>query len=364
MTIFSDLFEFQNKSRIKAGEGLEIGKYPFYTSSSEQSKFLNDFCYEGDSLIFGTGGTASIHFNSAKFSVSTDCLVARPIISKKILAQYYYHFLKSNIHILEKGFKGAGLKHISKTYISQINLPDTDYQEQKQVVEILNHSEVLRQKRNQSLQLLDEFLRATFLEMFGDPIRNTNKYKKKRISDLGEVITGNTPSRAVQEYYGDFIEWIKSDNINTPSYILTKAKECLSKKGAQIGRIAPKGSILVTCIAGSPGCIGNVAMADRDVAFNQQINAFVPGNEILQEFFFAQILFCKKLIQQVNTNGMKGLVSKGNFSEINIIVPDKGLQELFVKIFNQTQIISNKMQESLIETFNQCNSLKKRFFNN
>lgn len=362
MVKFSDIFDFQCKSDIKAGDGLESGKYPFFTSSREQSKYRDDFSLQGDSLIFGTGGEASIHFNNEKFSVSTDCLVAQPKTPKKHAPKYYYYFLKGNIRILEKGFKGAGLKHISKGYISQIDLPESDFQLQKQVVEILDSVEFLRQKREQSLQLLDDFLRATFLDSFGDPLTNSKGILQKRIGDLGQVITGNTPSRQKSEYYGNYTEWIKSDNINTPQFILTQAKEYLSKVGAKIGRIAPSGSVLVTCIAGTPSCIGNVAMTDRDVAFNQQINAFVPGKAISQKVFFAQILFCKQLIRQASTNSMKGMVSKGKFSEIKILVPPKEHQSRFDEIFDKIASMRTQYQLSASELNNQLNALTQKYF--
>lgn len=335
---FSDVFEFQNKSGIKAGEGLEQGRHFFYTSSDEQTKFLNEYLFDGDALIFGTGGNASVHFTDQKFAVSTDCLVAQPRDKRKVYAKFYYYFLRGNMRILERGFKGAGLKHISKSYISAIELPKKDFDRQRTIVEILDQADALRQKRKQSLQLLDDFLRATFLDMFGDPLSNSKRLSQQKIGELGEVVTGNTPSRFKSEYYGNHIEWIKSDNINTPQFILTKAKEYLSQTGLKVGRLAPKGSVLVTCIAGSPECIGNIAMADRDVAFNQQINVFVPGKEISQKVFFAQIHFFKQLIQQASTNSMKGMVSKSKFSEIEVLVPPKDLQKQFDEIFDKAGI--------------------------
>jgi len=51
-----------------------------------------------------------------------------------------------------------------------------------------------------------EPVQAVFLEMFGDPITNSKGWERVPISDLGEVQTGNTPSRDHLEYYGDFIE--------------------------------------------------------------------------------------------------------------------------------------------------------------
>ena len=109
---FSELFDFQKKSKIKAGDGLkiELGKYPFYTSSNVLTKSIDEYLFDKPSLVFGTGGLASVHFCASKFAVSTDCLVAQPKDDKIIFSKYVYHYLSANIHVLEEGFKGAGFK--------------------------------------------------------------------------------------------------------------------------------------------------------------------------------------------------------------------------------------------------------------
>lgn len=66
-------------------------------------------------------------------------------------------------------------------------------------------------------------------------------------------------------------------------------------------------------------------MTNRDVAFNQQINAFIP-KEADPDFMYAQIRFGKKLIQQASTNGMKGMVSKSRFEQIQLMFPPLDLQ--------------------------------------
>jgi len=279
-------------------------------------------------------------------------------------AGYLAHYFRSNIFQCQKDkyCSGATQKAINNGAFKKLCVPSYPLDEQKKIAKILGCAEALRQKRKQSLRLLDEFLRATFLDMFGDPIHNPKRLTQKKIGDLGEVITGNTPSRQKPEFYGDYIEWIKSDNINTPLFTLTKAEEYLSKAGAEVGRIAPKGSVLVTCIAGTPDCIGNIAMADRDVAFNQQINAFVPGREISQTVFFAQVLFCKKLIQQASTNSMKGFVSKGKFSEIKILVPSREQQNKFADIFDKAVIIREQFGQSASEMGNQFYAMIQKSF--
>jgi type I restriction enzyme S subunit len=209
-----------------------------------------------------------------------------------------------------------------------VNLPE--FNEQKRIATILDKADAIRRKRQQAIQLADEFLRSVFLEMFGDPTVNSKGFPEKPIKDLAYVTTGNTPSREVPNYYGDFIEWIKSDNINTPSHYLTKAAEGLSEEGLCVGRSVPAGSTLITCIAGSPSCIGNAALADRPVSFNQQINALTPKPGIPPEFLYATTLFSKRRIQGASTNSMKGMVSKGALEEVLYICPSENDRDTFV----------------------------------
>lgn len=119
---FSELFTFLPKSKIKAGEGKEEGKYPFFTCSSVLDKYYDDKIYSGECLVFGTGGNATLHYINGDFATSTDCFVVRSS-SSGILVKYVYYFLFGNISILEEGFKGSGLKHISKSYLNSIQIP-------------------------------------------------------------------------------------------------------------------------------------------------------------------------------------------------------------------------------------------------
>ena len=110
----------QPKSKIKASDGKSEGKYKFFTSSPMQTRFIDEANYDKPSLIFGTGGNASVHFCDEPFSTSTDCLVMYG--RNKIELESIYNYLKGNISLLEHGFKGAGLKHISKDYILAIEI--------------------------------------------------------------------------------------------------------------------------------------------------------------------------------------------------------------------------------------------------
>ena len=199
------------------------------------------------------------------------------------------------------------------------------------------------------LEKYDQLVQSVFLEMFGDPATNLKGWKRDKLKNIGVIITGNTPSRKIKEYYGNYIEWIKTNNINTPFLYLTKAEEYLSEKGFEKARSVDPGALLTTCIAGSKSVIGNVAIANREVAFNQQINALQPkfGNTL---FWYYQFIIAKKYVQSFSTNSMKGMISKGKFETIEFICPNSELQEKFGKLVlnieRQKQLIQQSLQKS------------------
>ena len=90
--------------------------------------------------------------------------------------------------------------------------------------------------------MLDDLIKTAYLERFGDPATNPKNLQPHPSKNSDRVTAPEIRPRVrMPMNYGSAIEWIKSDNINTPSHFLTKAKECLSETGKQIGRIASCG---------------------------------------------------------------------------------------------------------------------------
>lgn len=169
----SEIVKFSKKSHRKAGDGLSEGKYQFFTSSKIQSKWLDEADYKEESIILGTGGLPSIHI-SKNFSTSADTFVltsTNPAISMR----YIYFFLAGNIALLEKGFKGAGLKHLSKQHTEKIIIPipvtkndEPDFTEQNRIVLVLEEAQNIKNKRLEANQKIDKLLPSLFAKMFGD----------------------------------------------------------------------------------------------------------------------------------------------------------------------------------------------------
>lgn len=98
-------------------------------------------------------------------------------------------------------------------WLKEIDIPMPSSEEQRRIAAVLDKVSDLIALRKQQLAKLDELVKARFVEMFGDPVSNPLGWEKKSLKETCTVVTGNTPSRSVPEYYGDSVEWIKTDNI-------------------------------------------------------------------------------------------------------------------------------------------------------
>lgn len=355
-----DLCTYGAKSSLKAGDAVSNGQYMFFTSSSDETKRYSEYQYEGEGIVMGTGGKASLHYYNGKFSTSSDCVVLLPNVG--VRTKYLYYYFLRNMDILEAGFKGAGLKHTSKEYIGNIEIkeiPDTIRQDK--IIAVLDAAARVMEFRQQQLQKLDKLVKARFVELFGEPRSNTLGFKKKRLKDTCKVITGNTPSRAESDYYGDYVEWIKTDNIVSGVLNPTQATESLSEKGMDVGRIVEKDSILMACIAGSIASIGRVCVTDRTVAFNQQINAIVPMQYNVLFLYVLLQMSKDYLVEDINM-ALKGILSKSKLEEKEFIVPPMELQGQFADFVEQTDKSKVAVQKALDEAQLLFDSLMQQYF--
>ena len=262
------------------------------------------------------------------------------ICSDKIFNRYLYWFLKRNTAFLNSLGRGATFKEISKSIVSEIEINVPDIKQQKEAVKILEGVRKIISIRKRELSILDDLIKARFVEMFGDPRSNPFSFDERMLKDTCKVVTGNTPSRAVSEYYGNYVEWIKTDNIVSGLLNPTKATECLSEKGMEAGRIVERDSILMACIAGSIASIGRVCITDRTVAFNQQINAVVPKKYNILFLYVLLQVSKDYLVEDVNM-ALKGILSKSKLEEKKFIVPQIELQKQFagfVKQVNKSKV--------------------------
>lgn len=349
---FKELFNFKKKSKIKAGDGFKLGegKYPFYTSSDTLSKTLNEFLFEDESLIFGTGGLASIHHCNDKFAVSTDCLVSHAKNNKETFTKFVYYYLSGNMHLLENGFKGAGLKHISKGYIEDLEIPLPSLLTQQKIAAILDKANELRQYNKQLIEKYDALTQSLFLDMFGDPVRNEKcwdiKELKKGVDNLQSGLSLSGEERLLEN---DEIAVLKISAV-TSGYFKSNEHKVVNKTDIKKSIIFPRKGDLLFSRANTREKVGAVAIVDKDYT-----NLFLPDklwridtNNFLNNIFLKFLLSHQGFrynIEKVSTgtSGSMLNISMQKFYNIETPFPPIELQNQFAE---RVQIIEAQKQQA------------------
>ena len=177
-----------------------------------------------------------------------------------------------------------------------------------------------------------------------------------KLYEIGTIITGNTPSRKIKEYYkSNDIMFIKPGDIEE-KYItnLKKSENYISEKARNKSRILPKGTVLVTCI----GTIGKVGILENEATCNQQINAIIPNNMILSKYLAYLIKSKQKMLQLKANAPVVPIINKTDFSKIEINVCDREEQKKIVEKLDLTKKIID-IRKKQIEELN--NLIKSQF---
>ena len=182
--------------------------------------------------------------------------------------------------------------------------------------------------------------------------------KKVKLDKLGKIITGNTPSKKILEFYdSNDIPFIKPDDFKTIDEISSSKgnKNYISENARNNARIVPQNSVLVTCI----GVIGKVMISESELSFNQQINAIVPNELILSKYLAYLLLYNKSKLDFISNAPVVPIINKTQFSEFEVTFHENiDVQEMIIqKLENlDNQILKRRHQSKLLS-----NLVKSRF---
>ena len=309
-----------------------LGSVPYYGANG-QVGWIDEAIFNEPLLLVAEDGG---HFGEPKRGVAytirgpswinNHAHALRPDESQVRLDFLGYHFRHFDFQPYITGTTRAKL---TQRDLMRVEVPVPPLAEQERIVKLLDEADGLRKLRAQADRRTADLIPALFHEMFGDPASNSNRWKIVPLKTMGKITTGNTPSRNNPEYFGNFIEWIKTDNIDGAKGIITTAAEGLSEKGAKIGRVVPSGTVLITCIAGSRDRLGDAALTERQVAVNQQINALTPNRDVDPHFLCQMVGTMKNVIQHRATGVMTGIINKSTLESIPAICPPLPLQKEF-----------------------------------
>ena len=381
-TVGECFHQIRNGANIK--QGLANGGFPITRIETTANDTFNRdrMGYAGitdigryEDFILEDGDLLMSHINSVQY-------LGRTVLYKKQPGEVIIHGmnllgLKANRNIIlpeyaqycfyAPGFREQ-LAKITKKSVNQASFTVSDLKkivikvpslnEQRRTVVILDKTKELLGYRRDELQKLDELIKARFVEMFGDPLSVTKD--KKKLSDIGRIYTGNTPSMKNPEYYdSEDIPFVKPGDIAESGVSLIKQVDSfISEKARNVARIIPQDAVLVTCI----GTIGKIGIATEECCCNQQINYIVPDADVDSVYLAYCISFFKDVLADMANAPVVPIINKTQFSALEIPVAECGKQIQFSRFVQQVDKSKAVVQKALDEAHILFDSLMQQYF--
>ncbi|WP_303106389.1 restriction endonuclease subunit S [uncultured Ruminococcus sp.] len=183
-------------------------------------------------------------------------------------------------------------------------------------------------------------------------------WEQRKLGDLGTITTGSTPSTAIPDYYSDDgIVWVTPTDIC--ENITFESARKLSDLGQQVGRVVPKNTILVTCIAS----IGKNTMLGNTGSFNQQINGLTPNeNECDPYFLLTESALWSAKMKSSAAAGTMQIVNRTEFSELKTWLPSLIEQKAISDFFRQLDHLITLHQRKYDKLTNVKKSMLEKMF--
>ena len=161
-----------------------------------------------------------------------------------------------------------------------------------------------------------------------------SEWKKVRLGDVGQIITGKTPLTKVSSYYDGLIHFVSPVDLNGCDKNILYTAKTISNSGLQSikGCILPKGTICVSCI----GNLGYVGITTMECASNQQINSIIVDESRFDLDFIYYVIkhLWRYFKSQENQSTTISIINKSTFSNIEIYAPSLEIQKKIASILS------------------------------
>lgn len=183
--------------------------------------------YKKGSVLFAKSGMSCM--KGWVYTLKNDCYVVShlAIVTPKSInssfLNYYFKVNKPNKLVKDSAYPSISLKDIEN-----FQVPIPPMEEQERIVAELDLLQSVIDKKKAQLDEYDKLAQSIFYEMFGDPIDNPKKWEVKKLGEIGECISGGTPSRKRTDYFSGNINWFSAGELN--SLFLTDSVEKITQE--------------------------------------------------------------------------------------------------------------------------------------
>ena len=298
-------------------------------------------------------GMSSVWLENAENTyLNSFCFGYRP--TTEYNPYYLAYMLRSSSMRKKITFLAQGISryNISKNKMMDIEMPIPSIDEQKQIGEYFRNLDNLITLHQRKYDKLTNVKKSMLEKMFPKNGSNvpeirfkgfTEAWEQRKLGELGTITTGSTPSTSIPDYYSDDgIVWVTPTDIC--ENITFESARKLSDLGQQVGRVVPKNTILVTCIAS----IGKNTMLGNTGSFNQQINGLTPNeNECDPYFLLTESALWSAKMKSSAAAGTMQIVNRTEFSELKTWLPSLIEQQAISDFFRQLDNLITLHQREL-----------------
>lgn len=323
---------------------------------------------DGDVDVFGSGGPVGKHDQSL-FDYSSIVIGRKGSVGQVtfvpnggwVIDTAYYVEIKDqetiDLRYLFHALQAADLaKDTITTSIPGLNrdallsncIAVPPLEEQKRIAAILDKADSLRRKRQQTIQLADDFLRAVFLDMFGDPVTNPKGWQKDELGALTTKIgSGATPLGGDSVYKLSGMAFIRSLNVHDRRFVMKNLAYIDTAQASRLSNVEVLSGDLLLNITGASvarSCLVPAGVLPARV--NQHVCIIRSDGSLVPEFLEAQIICepIKKLLLGIGESmgATRQAITKAQLEFFKVIVPPLSEQKRFAAIV--AKVMQNKLK--------------------
>lgn len=332
--------------------------YPL--NSTGLDKYMLD---KGDLLISLTGNVGRVailqeEMLPAALNQRVACL---RIKSDKISKGYLFHILNSDFFERKciQSAKGVAQKNMSTEWLKNYKIPLYSTEQQSEIVSVLDTLQSIICNRKYELQMLDNLIKARFVELFGDQTANPYGWQQTSIGACCALKSG-TSLPADKENEGGAIPYIKVGDMNYPGneqYITTSSR-FVSKKTAGTG-IFPVGTVVFPKRGGAIGT-NKKRLTRLPICADLNVMGVTAGTGLTPQYLMAY--FNNIDLGTLNNGSSVPQINNKDIAPLLICVPPMKLQNQFADFVAQIDKSKATVQKALDETQLLFDSLMQQYF--
>lgn len=292
---------------------------------------------------------------------AVDCTICR-VNAKLIDRKYFCYFLESNTYKtqLEQHVTGTTRKRISRKNLSSVEIDIPEQAKQKEIVYKLDRVKKIIQNYNRELDLLDEAVRARFVEMFGDPVINDKEWEIRRFSDLGELKRGKSKHRPRNDpiLLGGKYPLIQTGDVTNSNTYIKSYMSTYSEKGLKQSKMWRAGTLCITIAAN----IAESAILTFDACFPDSVVGFTPNGKVISLFVHYWLSFLQPILEENAPAVAQKNLNVATLEKVGVIVPPLELQNQFASFVEEVDKSRSRIQKSLEASQELFDSLMQEYF--